>query len=76
MSYVLSFIVAGVFVIFAYRQGIKDGVSIANGKKPDKILPSKGKTKKETDTDDRIARGLANILDYGNRRIKKGGENN
>lgn len=76
MLYVLSFIVAGVFVISAYRQGLKDGVNLANGKKPEKILPAKGKATKRNETEDRIAKGLANILDYGNRRMKKGGESN
>ena len=75
MLYVLSFIVAGLLVFFAYRQGVKDGINLMNGRRPEKIFPSKRKENGKSETDDRIARGLANILDYGNRRIKKGGEN-
>ena len=76
MLYIISFVVAGVFVVCSYRQGLKDGVNLAKGRTPEKIIPQKNKAVKNNETEDKLAKGLANILDYNNRRVKKGGEDN
>lgn len=62
--YVLSFIVAGVFVIGAYRLGIKDGMNVATGRKPDRLIPKK---KAEKEQENKLNKGLENILDVRNR---------
>lgn len=52
---------------FVYRTGIKDGQKIAQGGKIKNILHKKQKTSEE---EERIKKGMENILNYANRRKK------
>lgn len=55
---------------FVYRTGVRDGQKIASGGKIGSVIHKKTKA---TEEEQRINRGMENILNYANRRR---GENN
>lgn len=66
MLYILAFICG--FVV--YRWGVKDGINIANGKKPESFIP-----KRKHEQENKLNKGWENILDVRNRH-KRGVEKN
>ncbi len=68
--YNIFIILAFVCGFSVYRFGVRDGQKISSGGKIGTIVPKKAKT---TDEEQRINRGMENILNYANRRR---GENN
>lgn len=52
---------------FVYRTGVKDGQKIAQGKNLKNIISKKQKPNEE---EERIKKGMENILNYANRRKK------
>lgn len=69
MSYVVVFIIAFFLSLFAYRQGIKDGQRFTKGEQIKEILPKRPVrdrvSKEEQESQERMMRGFANILEYG-----------
>lgn len=68
--YNIIIILAFVCGFAVYRLGVRDGQKIATGGKIGNIVPRKTKI---TEEEQRINRGMENILNYANRRR---GENN
>ena len=63
-----------IFIFFAlfcgfviYRTGFKDGQKVASGAKIGNLMP---KRKKQTSEEERLNRGMENILNYANRKMK------
>ena len=69
-----AFIVLASFAGFIiYRIGVRDGMNIHEGKKPEKIkIPKRSGKKEDNDLEERIKRGMGNMLDYGTRHYRKG----
>ncbi len=63
--YNILIILAFVCGFAVYRFGVRDGLKIASGGKIGTILPKKTKA---TTEEQRINRGMENILNYANRR--------
>ena len=68
--YNIFIILAFVCGFAVYRLGVRDGQKVASGGKISSFVPKKTKT---TEEEQRINRGMENILNYANRRR---GENN
>lgn len=60
----------GGFII--YRTGFKDGNTASSGAKIGNLIPKKHKVSAD---EERLNRGMCNILNYANRRRKGDGEN-
>lgn len=54
--------------VLVYRCGIRDGMRREKGKELEDVLPRKRSGGQCTETEQRLRRGLSNILNYQNRR--------
>jgi len=71
---IVTFIVAFLMSFFAYRMGIKDGISLGNSKPLEPIKNPLKKESSESTEQDKYIEGLQNILNYDGNPQKKEGE--
>ena len=62
MLYGLLFIIASICGAVIYRMGIKDGMNVASGRKPESFI-----SKRKKEQENKLNKGLENILDVRNR---------
>lgn len=79
LIYIILGAAYGLGLLFAYRLGLKDGMAVSKGQKPE---PIKGpvamameykRDKEQQKQTDEIAQGLANLLSYNGDPQEKGG---